>query len=81
MNLTTYTATQGERLDTIFFKLYGNTFNQKAYDDFLMQNYKLLNKDLLDGGDAVIIDLNAIEQSNNQTNNNEDVEGLYGIQL
>lgn len=69
-----YIASEGERLDSIFFKHYGNDFNQKAYDEFMMANYYLLLKDILNAGDIVIIpEIKPIEQ--------EETKGLYGINL
>ncbi|PAF46298.1 hypothetical protein BKH41_09325 [Helicobacter sp. 12S02232-10] len=76
-NPNIYTATQGERLDSIYFKIYGNNFHQKHYDVFLMQNHKLLKKDFLDGGDEVCFNPKAPDQEKCD----DGMEGLYGIQL
>ncbi|PAF46144.1 hypothetical protein BKH46_08845 [Helicobacter sp. 12S02634-8] len=74
---TTYTATEGERLDVIYFKAYGiNAFNQRDYDNFLLANAKLLKKDFLDGGDGVQIPTITQEPSQNDQS-----EGLYAISL
>lgn len=67
-------ATENERLDSVFFKHYGMDFNQKAYDGFMQANAHLCLKDMLDGGDEVILPL--IEKQEDEV-----MEGLYGINL
>ncbi|PAF50870.1 phage tail protein [Helicobacter sp. 13S00477-4] len=69
-----YIATQGERLDSIFFKHYGMEFDQKIYDEFMMKNHHLLLKDTLDSGDEVLIKPIAIQELSV-------AEGLYGIDI
>ncbi|PAF53255.1 hypothetical protein BKH42_06935 [Helicobacter sp. 13S00482-2] len=68
-----YIAKEGERLDSVYFKHYGD-FNQNQYDAFLMQNHHLLLKDSLEGGDRVLI-LQRKQEDESIT------EGLYGIKL
>lgn len=68
-----YTAQEGERLDSIYFK-YFKSFHQEYYDSFLQDNHKLLYKDILEAGDKIVV--NMIE-----TAFKDDVtKGLYGIE-
>ncbi|MDO7253908.1 hypothetical protein [Helicobacter cappadocius] len=69
-----YIATEGECLDSIYFKYYGLKFNQNQYDDFMMDNFKLLLKDTLDGGDEVYIrEIKPTQE--------DEIKGLYGIDI
>lgn len=69
-----YIATEGERLDSIYFKHYGLELNQSQYDEFCQKNHKLLLKDTLNAGDIIYI-------PKIQTTQEEDTKGLYGISL
>lgn len=69
-----YIATEGERLDSIYFKHYGLELNQSQYDEFLKVNHKLLLKDTLSSGDVVVIPEIKIAQE-------QEAIGLYGINL
>lgn len=73
-HLIIYKAIEGERLDSIYFQ-YFKVFHQASYDSFMQDNYLLLFKDTLDGGDTVVI--NMVE-----TVFKDDVtKGLYGIEV
>lgn len=73
-HLIIYKAIEGERLDNIYFQ-YFKVFHQASYDSFMQDNYKLLFKDTLDGGDTVVI--NMIET----VFKDDVVEGLYKIEV
>lgn len=68
------TPQEGERLDSVFFRFYQMSFDQKAYDNFMMTNHHLLLKDTLNATDEVEID---------EIEKNDDIqtEGLFGITL
>ncbi|MCE3037520.1 phage tail protein [Helicobacter anatolicus] len=57
--MKTYIAKQGERLDGIYFNLYGELDLTPTYDSgfhyFCLINHHLLHKAVLDGGDIVYI--------------------------
>lgn len=73
-HLIIYKAIEGERLDSIYFQ-YFKVFHQESYDSFMQDNYKLLFKDTLDGGDRVVI--NMIET----VFKDDVIEGLYKIEV
>ncbi|TLD97684.1 hypothetical protein LS71_002790 [Helicobacter jaachi] len=52
----TYIATQGERLDMIFVKIYGDLYQnsyESGYNAFILANIDLIHTPILSGGEVV----------------------------
>ncbi|WP_104637147.1 tail protein X [Helicobacter felis] len=69
MNERVYTAVQGDRWDSIYYKHYGDLAQngyKSGYNAFLLANVDLLDIDVFEGGERVVLPVFEVEEESDE---------------